>query len=113
MHSKIIAAILVSGALIVPTAGYSQSQGSPNAAPKATVGEKIDDAVITTKIKAEMAKDKAVSATSIKVDTDKGVVQLSGTAKSKAEAEKAAVIARSVTGVTSVKNDIVVQAQTN
>jgi osmotically-inducible protein OsmY len=73
------------------------------------MGEKFDDAVITTKVKAEFAKDKEVSATRIKVETDKGVVQLSGTAKSRTEADKAVVIARTVTGVASVKNDIVVQ----
>jgi len=109
MRRKIISALLVTGAMVIPAAGYGQSQDKPNAAPKASVGEKIDDAVITTKIKAEMAKDKAVSATNIKVETDKGVVQLSGIAKSRAEADKAAVIARSVKGVASVKNDIVVQ----
>lgn len=109
MYSKIISALLVSSLMVIPAVGYSQSQNAPNAAPKASVGEKIDDAVITTKIKAEMAKDKEVSAMNIKVDTDKGVVQLSGIAKSKAEAEKAVVIARSVKGVASVKNDIVVQ----
>jgi hyperosmotically inducible periplasmic protein len=37
--------------------------------------------VITTKIKAEFAKDKQVSAMNIKVDTDKGVVKLTGNAK--------------------------------
>jgi len=109
MHSKIISAFLVSSAMIIPAAGYSQGPDVSNAGNKTTVGEKIDDAVITTKIKAEMAKDKEVSATSIKVETEKGVVQLSGTAKSRTEADKAVVIARSVKGVASVKNDIVVQ----
>ena len=78
----------------------------------ASVKETVSDAMITTKIKAEFAKDKQVSAMSVKVDTDdKGVVTLSGTAKSKAEADQAARIARDTKGVTSVKNDIVVQAK--
>jgi len=109
MHSKIISALLLSSAMVIPVAGYSQGPDVSDAGKKTTVGEKIDDAVITTKVKAEMAKDKEVSATNIKVETDKGVVQLSGIAKSKTEAEKAVVIARSVKGVASVKNDIVVQ----
>src|SRR5207253_10244235 len=54
--------------------------------------EVVSDSVITTKIKAEFANDKQVSAMSIKVDTDKGVVKLSGNAKSKDEADKAASI---------------------
>ena len=107
MYSKTILALLVGSAMALPVAGYSQSPEPSK--PKTTVGEKIDDAVITTKVKAEFAKDKEVSAMSIKVETDKGVVQLSGTAKSRAESDKAVVIARSVTGVSSVKNDIVVQ----
>ena len=107
MHSKIVSALLAAGVMITPVIGYSQD--APKATPKASVGEVIDDSVITTKIKADMAKDKAVSATSIKVETDKGVVQLSGTAKSRAEVDKAVVIATAVKGVTSVKNNIVVQ----
>jgi hyperosmotically inducible protein len=68
------------------------------------------DALITTKIKAEHAKDKDVSATKISVDTTNGVVTLSGTAKSKAEADKAVTLAKNVKGVTSVKNNIKVEA---
>lgn len=112
MQNKIVSALFVTGAMAIPVVGYGQgavNPGTANQASKPTVGEVIDDAVITTRIKTEMAKDKEVSATSIKVETDRGVVKLSGTAKSKAEAEKAVVIAQSVKGVASVKNDIVVQ----
>ena len=78
----------------------------------ASVKENVGDAMITTKIKAEFAKDKQVSAMRIKVDTDdKGAVTLSGNAKSKAEADQAEKIARDTKGVTSVKNDIMVQAK--
>jgi osmotically-inducible protein OsmY len=69
------------------------------------------DALITTKIKAEYAMDKAVSATNIKVNTDNGVVTLSGTAKSKAEADKAVQLARNIKDVKSVKNNIKVEAR--
>ena len=56
------------------------------------------------------AKDKTVSATHIKVETDaNGVVQLSGTAKSQAEADKAVSLAKGVKGVTSVDSQIKVQ----
>lgn len=73
------------------------------------ISTKVTDSVITTKVKAEFAKDKLVSATGVKVETDSnGVVQLSGTAKSKAEAEQAIRLAQSVKGVTAVKSDIVV-----
>jgi osmotically-inducible protein OsmY len=57
-------------------------------------------------VKAKFVEDKAVSALNIKVNTYEGTVQLSGFAKSAAEAERAAQIARSVNGVKMVKNDI-------
>src|SRR5205814_5842493 len=47
-----------------------------------TVGAYVDDSAITTKVKAKFADDPTVSAMAIKVDTMKGVVQLSGFAKS-------------------------------
>ena len=102
MNTK-FAITLVLGALILPVAGY--------AADKPTVTEKakenVGDAVITTKIKAEFAKDKQVSAMHIIVDTDnKGVVTLRGMAKSQAEADKAVTIAKATEGVTEVKNEI-------
>ncbi len=72
--------------------------------------DEIKDASITARIKAEFVKDKTVSAANIKVDTDdRGVVTLSGNAKSPAEAEQAVKIARNTRGVTSVKNEIAVQ----
>ena len=93
--------LLIIGALTMPLTAF--------AADGDTVGTKVGDAVITTKVKAEFAKDKAVSATAIKVETDSnGLVQLSGTAKTQAEADKAVVLAKNVKGVTAVKNDIVV-----
>jgi hyperosmotically inducible protein len=70
----------------------------------------IDDSVITTKVKARLVKDKQVHARDIEVKTVNGVVELSGTARSKREASKAASLARGVKGVKSVKNDIQVAA---
>ena len=91
--------------IVVGAAGRGKSTA-------ASIKENVSDAIITTKIKAEFAKDKQVSAMSVKVDTDdKGVVTLSGTAKSTAEVDQAVRIARDTKGVTSVKNDIVVQAK--
>lgn len=94
--------------LIAPVAGYAAETKSTTA----SVKEHVSDSVITARIKTEYAKDKDVSALNIKVDTDdKGVVTLSGTAKSKAEADKAVRIARDTKGVSSVKNEIKVQAR--
>ena len=74
-----------------------------------TVGSYVDDSAITTAVKAKFAEDKTVAATSISVETLKGTVQLSGFAKSQAEKDHAESLARSVKGVVSVRNSIVVR----
>lgn len=75
-----------------------------------TVGAYIDDAAITTSVKARMAEDKTVDATAISVETLNGTVQLSGFAKSPAEKAQAEVLARRASGVKDVKNSIVVKS---
>jgi osmotically-inducible protein OsmY len=72
-------------------------------------GEYVDDSVITTKVKTAMVGDKSVSAMNITVATHDGIVQLSGTAHSREEAQKAVNLARNVGGVKSVVNDIRVE----
>ncbi len=74
-----------------------------------TTGSYIDDAGITTAVKAKMLEDKTVAGTSISVETLNGTVQLSGFAKSGAEKAQAENIARGVKNVKSVRNNIVVR----
>ena len=75
-----------------------------------TTGAYIDDATITTKVKARFAEDKVVSAMAISVETFNGLVQLSGAAKSIDEKDKAEALARGVSGVKGVKNDIILRS---
>ena len=77
-----------------------------NAANK--VGDKVDDAVITTSVKAELAKDSQLSALHINVDTHDGNVALHGTAPSTSAKEQATSLAASVKGVASVDNQLTV-----
>jgi osmotically-inducible protein OsmY len=72
-------------------------------------GAVVADSVITTKVKADIFKEPELKSMAIHVETDKGVVMLSGFVDSKADAEKAANIARSVEGVTQVKSAIKVK----
>lgn len=83
--------------------------GSAVAAPKNAAERYVDDATITATIKAKQAEDKVVHATAIGVETVNGVVQLSGFTKSDAEKQRAETLAKSVDGVKSVKNDIIVK----
>jgi len=75
-----------------------------------TVGAYVDDATLTTRVKAKFAEDKVVSAMAISVETLKGTVQLAGFAKSQDERATAERLARAVSGVADVKNDIVVRS---
>ena len=74
-----------------------------------SVGSYVDDATITTQVKARFAEDPKVSAMAIQVETMKGAVQLSGFAKSSSERANAEMIAKGVSGVTSVINNITVR----
>jgi hyperosmotically inducible protein len=78
-----------------------------NAAGKA--GAVVADSVITTKVKTDIFKEPELKSMAIHVETEKGVVMLSGFVDSKADAEKAAEIARKVDGVTQVKSAIKVK----
>ncbi|GBU14726.1 transporter [Polaromonas sp.] len=73
-----------------------------------TTGAYIDDTGITTAVKAKFIEDKIVAASSIKVETLNGTVQLSGFAKSAAEKAQAEAIASGVKNVKRVRNDIVI-----
>lgn len=74
-------------------------------------GEYIDDSVITTKVKAAVFNEPSLKSAEINVETFKGVVQLSGFVSTEADIKKAVEVARSVKGVTSVKNDMRVKGR--
>ena len=74
-----------------------------------TVGETIDDATITTRVKTAYINDPVVGALRIDVDTFKGVVTLSGRVKSKAEEQKAIELARQIKGVSDVKSTLQIE----
>jgi osmotically-inducible protein OsmY len=89
--------------VLLTTAGCAVTRGQE------TTGAYIDDATVTTRIKARFVENKEVDAASIKVETLNGTVMLSGFAKSSVERTTAENIARGVNGVKSVKNEIAVR----
>ena len=101
-YARALAFAALAGITIV-TAGCSVARNQQ------TVGSYVDDAAITTAVKAKMAEDKSVSATSISVETLNGTVQLSGFAKSQTEKSQAEVVARGTKNVRDVRNNIVVR----
>lgn len=71
-----------------------------------STGEYADDTAITARVKLALANDDQVSALDTQVETFRGVVQLSGFADTREQAERAGMIARNVEGVKDVRNDI-------
>jgi hyperosmotically inducible protein len=71
-----------------------------------TVGETIDDATITAKVKTALLNDPQVGGLKIDVDTTMGIVTMSGIVKSPAEAERAVQLARQQGGVKDVKSTL-------
>lgn len=77
-----------------------------------SAGTMLDDAAITAKVKTELIGEKNVKARNIDVDTVAGVVVLSGYVDSQQEANRAGLVAKSVSGVVRVKNELRVGSRT-
>lgn len=74
-----------------------------------STGEFLDSSLITTKIKAKLIDDVLTSGFSIKVNTYKGLVQLSGFVNTDMEKTRAMELALAVEGVKQVKNDLIIK----
>lgn len=74
-----------------------------------STGDYVDDAAITTKVKAAILDDASLKVFQIHVVTLKNVVQLSGFVDTSAMVSRAGEVARKVPGVKSVKNDLIVK----
>ena len=74
-----------------------------------SAGEYVDDSVITTKVKSLLAEDDFLKSFQISAETYQGTVQLSGFVNSQQAVDKAGQIVRSVKGVESIKNDLIVK----
>jgi len=76
---------------------------------RGSTGDYVDDSVITTKVKTLLAEDDFLKSFQIGVETFKGTVQLSGFVNSQRAVDKAVDITKSVKGVKSIKNDLIVK----
>jgi len=75
-----------------------------------TMSERVDDASITAQVKYALLTHRATSAIDTKVETHDGVVVLHGKARSAAEKDLVSKLTRDVRGVTSVRNEMTLQA---
>ena len=101
-YTRALAIAALAGTTLAGT-GCSVMRGQESA------GTYVDDTATTTAVKAKFVEDKTVDASSIKVETLNGTVQLSGFAKSNAEKAQAEYLARNTKGVRAVKNSIEVR----
>jgi osmotically-inducible protein OsmY len=92
--------------LLMMIATFTACASTPT---RESTGEYVDDSVITTKVKGLLAEDDFLKSFKISVETYKGTVQLSGFVSSQQAVDKAGQIARSVKGVSSVKNNLIVK----
>lgn len=76
----------------------------------AAAARKVDDASITAKVNAELARDKELSAIRVDVDTRDGVVTLTGPIPTASAKERAAEVANKIKGVESVNNQLTIKA---
>ncbi|MEO6112099.1 MAG: BON domain-containing protein [Nitrospiraceae bacterium] len=75
-----------------------------------TTGQTIDDATITASVQGKLTADKASNFSRIDVDTNRSVVTLNGVVRTVEEKSRAEVLARQVTGVTKVNNNLQIQS---
>jgi hyperosmotically inducible protein len=97
-----IKAILPAVALILCLSGCQAITGE-------TLGQNIDDTTITTTVKGKLAGEKGSTLTRVQVDTNRGVVQLSGVVDTAADRSLAERVARGVSGVKGVTNNLQVK----
>jgi hyperosmotically inducible periplasmic protein len=90
-------------ATVLMMSGCAPMQGRESA------GQYVDDATVSTKVRAELLRNQALKGFDIHVETMQDVVQLSGFVDSPEQKAQAEQIARSVSGVRGVRNDIVVR----
>ncbi len=96
-------AIVLTTLALLATTGCAVTRGQES------VGAYVDDAAITTAVKARFVDNTNVAASAISVETMKGTVMLSGFAKNSTEKSTAEALAWKVNGVKAVKNEITVR----
>ncbi|MBA3003111.1 MAG: BON domain-containing protein [Desulfurivibrio sp.] len=104
--------VLVSFGCSAAVVGGTAAGGYAVGSDERSAGTMVDDGAITAKVKTELIGDKNVKARNIDVDTVSGVVVLSGYVDSQHEANRAAILAKSVPGVVRVRNELQVGSRT-
>lgn len=92
--------------LCLVSVAFPACGGAPIRSMSSDAAGGMDDATITARVKTVLLNDQQIGATKIDVTTTDGIVTVSGTVKSQAEAARAVELAKQVTGVREVKSTL-------
>jgi len=98
---KIQSSLVLSSALVCLALGACASSG-----PHRSTGQVVDDTSIAARTKTALLADTTTDGLKIDVEVDRDRVQLNGFVDSQAQVDRAGEIARSISGVASVKNNL-------
>lgn len=99
---------IILGLMVFPIAS-TFAMSSHKAMQSDSVGQYVDNSVITLKIKSKLLTDPEIRGLGISVMSDRGRIKLSGTVETDAQKQKAENLTKQVEGVTNVDNEIVVK----
>ncbi len=102
-----VAAMLCMAALLMVGCNQSSTESKTTAT---TVGTEVDDAVVTSGVKAALLTDPLIKSFDFQVETRKGTVQLSGFVDDQKQIDQALMLARGVPGVVNVENGLTVKS---
>lgn len=100
--ARIVVAALLAGVLLVGCQAHSQQRAQ----------EAIDDASISAAVQAKLTADRSSNFAQVSVDSDRGVVHLTGVVASAEQRKRAEELSRQVKGVTRVDNSLRIQRST-
>ena len=100
---KLVRNAILMLAMAMAGAGMTGCAGDANTR---STAQTFDDSGITAKVKTALLADEGLKGNQVKVETYRGVVQLSGFVDTPDQARRAVAAAQNVSGVQSVKNDI-------
>jgi len=102
MNIKFIGTLFFLGALLGSVRVYAADTSTDS------TGQYLDDATITTRVKAAFIEDKRIKGRDISVRTDHGVVDLTGAVSSKDESDHATELATKIKSVGAVHNNLTI-----
>jgi len=111
-HTLRAVVVTTVAALVLAACSRSEREEVRTEAKQATnaTANVVDNAALTTKVKAALIADEMVKGTQINVDSSAGVVKLTGTVDSPAQVARAVEVAKGVQGVQRVENNLAASA---